>query len=92
MHNLYTPKCETFHNSLAHGLSSLEVTFSAQIALSWITGLARPPAALSISDPRVPIAVRTRALERAENVRALAQNMAVVQFRTAAFVEIYAHK
>lgn len=57
--------------------------------MSRIARLARPTAALSVPDPRVPVAVRARALERTEQVRTLARRMAVVQFRTAAFVQIY---
>jgi len=75
--------------SLARWLSGLVVAFAAEVALCRVARLARPAAALRVSDPRVPVAVRARALERAEHVRALARRMAVVQFRAAAFVQIY---
>lgn len=77
--------------SLAHRLSSLEEAFATQIALSRVARLARPAAALRVTDPRVPVAVRARTLERAEHVRTLAERMTVVQFRAAALVQIYAN-
>lgn len=79
----------TSNNSLADWLSGLEEALAAEVALARVARFARAAAALSVSDPRVPVAVRARALERAEQIRALAQRMTVVQLRTAALVEIY---
>lgn len=73
---------------LAHWLSCLEEAFSPEVALAWVARFAGPAATLSVSDPRVPVAVWARALERAEHVRAFAQWMAVVQFRTVTLVKI----
>lgn len=74
--------------SLAYRLSGLVEAFAAEVALSWVAGLTRPATALNVSDPRVPVPIRARALERAEQIRALAQRVAVIQFWTAALVEI----
>lgn len=73
---------------LAHRLSCLEEALAAEITLARVAGLACSAAALSITDPRVPVAVRTCALECAEHVGALAQRVTVVHLGTATFVEI----
>lgn len=89
---LCDPESEESRHSLAHRLSGLEEALAAKVALARVARLARPAAALSVADPRVPVAVGARALERAEHVRALAQRMAVVQFRGAALVQICGHE
>lgn len=73
---------------LAHRLSGLEEALAAEITLARVAGLARPAAALSVADPRVPVAVRTRTLECAEHVGAFAQRVTVVHLGAAAFIEI----